>query len=244
MAIGARLWGSAHRAATASGRSNPETAAERPLTSVRGCGPNPPPCRPRFIGGGTRHLSESVKGDPGAWRWSDAVTPQRTQNRRARSTPAAAAEAGSSASVTSIHAQTRPSFVIRDRNDRASDVRPLHSGPVSSERAPSGKPPWSSSSTFAMPVGAHGCIACGRRVRAEGMRRARPVSIWRRTAAAEGMAHLFALYSPIEASHARRPAANAVHTFPELTGNKGDIYFVGTREARNQSGLPWLSKCI
>src|SRR5579872_656507 len=62
--------------------------------------------------------------------------PQRIQSRRLRSIPAAAADSGWSVSDTSTQAQTRLSFVRHAMKERASDVRPEHSEPVSSVMAP------------------------------------------------------------------------------------------------------------
>ena len=73
--------------------------------------------------------------------------------------------------------------------ESASEVRPEHSGPVSSLRAPIGKPPSRRSSSAAMPVGAVGRMSRGAGVSAEGMRAERADSMERRRAAAEGIQH-------------------------------------------------------
>src|SRR5207302_9325197 len=100
--------GSAHRGAVGSGFKKSLTASESPLTSSRGCGPKPPPCRPFLTGGGMRYFSGSVKafGEMDCLRVGG--TPQRTQSIRNRSTPVAAADSGSRAFETSTHAQTFP----------------------------------------------------------------------------------------------------------------------------------------
>src|SRR5580658_5653473 len=54
-----RGWGSAHLGVIASDCNNPPTALDRPLTSCRGCRPNPPPCSPFFAAGATRYFSGS-----------------------------------------------------------------------------------------------------------------------------------------------------------------------------------------
>jgi hypothetical protein len=99
--------GSAQRGAKASGFSKLLTAPESPLISLRGCDPNPPPCRPFLVGGGIMYFSGREKvhfADGLAW---DAVcAPQRTQRIREISTPTAAADSGSKVSDTSIQAHT------------------------------------------------------------------------------------------------------------------------------------------
>ncbi len=92
------------------------------------------------------------------------------------------------------HAQTLLARVRRLTKESAAELRPLDSGPVISEIAPSGKPPSSNSSNAAMPVGAKGRTIFGRGVSAEGMRSASEVSIWRRRAAADGIGEPFSLY--------------------------------------------------
>src|ERR1700704_1720765 len=74
--------GSAHRGAVTSGLRKPLTASESPLTSLRGCGPKPPPCRPFLIGGGMRYFSGSAKPSIEVdLVFVDGGTPQRTQSR-------------------------------------------------------------------------------------------------------------------------------------------------------------------
>src|SRR3984893_13489839 len=112
--------GCAHRGAVTSGLRKSLTASESPLTSLRGCGPKPPPCRPFLIGGGMRYFSGSAKPSVEI----DCVlveggTPQRTQSRRDRSTPVAAADSGCKVFETSIQAQTFPAWVIWLKNDSA-----------------------------------------------------------------------------------------------------------------------------
>src|ERR1700716_3349585 len=112
--------GSAHRGAVTSGLRKPLTASESPLTSLRGCGPKPPPCRPFLIGGGMRDFSGSAKPSIEVdLVFVDGGTPQRTQSRRDRSTPVAAADSGSKAFETSTQAQTFPACVIWLKNDIA-----------------------------------------------------------------------------------------------------------------------------
>ena len=105
--------GSAHRGAVTSGLKKPLTASESPLTSLRGCEPKPPPCRPFLIGGGTRYFGGSAKLLVEIdCVFVDGRTPQRTQSSRDRSTPVAAADSGCRAFETSIQAQTFPACVI------------------------------------------------------------------------------------------------------------------------------------
>jgi len=127
--------GSAQRGAKACVCNKPDTAVESPLASVRGCGPNPPPCSPFLIDGGARYFSGREKFRL-VGSTLPACTPQRTQRSRARSTPIAAADGGSKVLETSIHAQTLPACVTCARNERASDVLPEHSGPTNSLTAP------------------------------------------------------------------------------------------------------------
>jgi hypothetical protein len=113
-----------------------------------------------------------------ASRWTRVcATPQRTQRSRVRSTPAAAADAGSNVFATSIQQQTLPAWVICARNESATEVRPEHSGPTISLMAPIGRPPRSTSSSGAIPVAAAGRIIFGAGVRAEGTLRERVDSI-------------------------------------------------------------------
>jgi len=111
--------------------------------------------------------------------------------------PAAAAETGSSVSHPSIQAHTFAACVIRATKESATEVRPEHSGPTSSLTAPTGSPPWSTSSSDSMPVAATGRIIFGAGVRAEGIFCASADSIWIWIAEAVGIANIFALYSPI-----------------------------------------------
>src|SRR5258708_5487847 len=96
------------------------------------------------------------------------ITPQRTQSSRARSTPTAA-ETGSSVLDKSIQAHTFAACVIRERKESATEVRPEHSGPSSSLTAPTGSPPFKTSSSDSMPVAATGRIIFGVGVSAEGI---------------------------------------------------------------------------
>src|ERR1019366_392690 len=117
------------------------------------------------------------------------TTPQRTHSSRARSMPAAAAETGSSVLEKSIQAHTFAACVTRERKESAIEVRPEHSGPTNSLIAPTGSPPFKTSSSDSMPVAATGRIIFGAGVRAEGIFSARADSIWSRIAEAVGMAN-------------------------------------------------------
>src|SRR6202140_4370397 len=68
-------------------------------------------------------------------------SPQRTHSRRSRSTPAAAAEWGSSASLASTTTQNSPRRVAAARADKSKAVRPEEAGPHISGRHPRGRPP-------------------------------------------------------------------------------------------------------
>src|ERR1700743_3726224 len=117
---------------------------------------------------------------------SDASeTPQRTQRSRDSSTPAAAADSGSSPSDTSIQAQTFDACVMPARIDSAKDVRPEHSGPTTSVMAPKGTPPSSNSSKQWIPIAAMDRGICGIGVSAAGILSARSDSIFWRILAAE-----------------------------------------------------------
>ncbi len=165
--------------------------------------PNPPPCSPFFTTGGTkycsgtRNLNLPLSNCPRLA--ASPETPHRTHSIRRRSTPAAAAETGSSESVTSTHAHTFPARVIPATNASATAVRPEHSGPTSSLTAPSGSPPpagvpselvrWGDScpSSARIPVAwtAFRTFAAG--VSAAGILCSRAASICRRRFAAEAI---------------------------------------------------------
>src|SRR5579862_1714270 len=66
---------------------------------------------------------------------------QRTQSRRSRSTPAAAAEWGSSVSLASMMAQNSPRRVAAASAANNNEVRPEEAGPQISVRHPRGRPP-------------------------------------------------------------------------------------------------------
>jgi hypothetical protein len=121
-------------------------------------------------------------------------------------TPTAAADAGSSAFDTSIHAQTLPACVRRATNERAADVLPEHSGPVSSLTAPTGKPPCNISSSDAMPVVDTGRIIRAAGVSAEGIFCARAFSIWSRIAVAEGIRAIRLIFAYRPGSLSNSPA--------------------------------------
>src|ERR1700758_1766526 len=101
---------------------------------------------------------------------------------------------GSRAFDTSIHAQILSSRVIRARNERAIEVRPEHSGPTNSLRAPCGSPPSSNLSKASIPVGCSTLRIFGAGVRADGILFSRAASIWGLIVAAEGinLRHIFA----------------------------------------------------
>ena len=82
--------------------------------------------------------------------------PQRTQSRRSRSTPAAAAESGSKQSETSTYAATSPRAVASARSDKMTLVPPDDVSPVISLISPRGNPPPIKASKSANPVGAAG----------------------------------------------------------------------------------------
>jgi hypothetical protein len=91
--------------------------------------------------------------------------------------PVADAEMGSSVLDTSIQAHTFAACVIRERKESATEVRPEHSGPTSSLTAPTGRPPFKTSSSDAIPVAATGRTIFGAGVSAEGIFCARADSI-------------------------------------------------------------------
>ena len=199
---------SSRRVAIASGRNKPLTASGSPLTSSRGCLPQPPPCRPWIAGGVIRYFSESSNLYAPAGFALSAPTPHRTQSRRDSSTPAAAADSGDNASDKSTHAQIFPAPVRRLTKVSATELRPLHSGPAISVIAPIGSPPSSSSSNAAMPVGATGRIVRIRGVSADGIRCASALSIWRRRAEEDRTGIYFRLIFALNL-----PAVNAaLHT--------------------------------
>jgi hypothetical protein len=90
----------------------------------------------------------------------------------------------------SIHAQTFSAAVTRERKDIAKDIRPEQASPTSSVIAPTGKPPWSSSSKRAIPVCMTGRIIRAGGVSADGILCASADSTWIRIVEAEGMAKL------------------------------------------------------
>ena len=188
--------GSAQRAMTASLLKNLSTAAERPLTSERGCVPCPPPCSP-FVGGFGAKQDEGKANLRVSCSETLSRTPQRTHRSRLRSTQTDAAEEGSKVLEASIQAQTLPIAVICDRNESAKDIRPEHVSPTSSVRAPTGSPPSSSSSRGPTPEETTGRTMRGGGVSAEGYFRARADSTCTRIVAAEAIVNTFALSSPV-----------------------------------------------
>src|SRR5271156_3720949 len=121
--------------------------------------------------------------------------PQRIQSSRERSTPRAAADSGCKVSETSTQAQTLPAWVWLATKVSASEVRPEHSGPTISLRAPAGNPPCSSSSISPIPVGATVQAIFGEGVSAEGILFARFASIWARKCWAVDMANLRLIFA-------------------------------------------------
>ena len=175
------------------GCSKSSIASESPLISVRGCGPKPPPCRPFFGMRGARYF-------PGSMNFAETCVgdcseaPQRIQSKRARSTPAAAAEGGSKLLEPSTQAHTLFARLACERKDKAVEVRPEHSAPMSSVMAPTGRPPSNKESSGTIPVSTTGRTSLGVGVSADRILGANAVSTLRRTAEASGMkAHL---YSP------------------------------------------------
>jgi hypothetical protein len=141
--------GSAQRGATV---SKLLTASERPFASIRGWDP-PAWCNPGFRLGGFSTGRNPLTPASGKGALS-IDRPQRIQSSRERSTPMAAADSGCNVSETSTQAQTLPAWVRLATKVSASEVRPEHSGPTISLRAPIGNPPCSSSSISRIPVGA------------------------------------------------------------------------------------------
>src|SRR5438067_655029 len=79
------------------------------------------------------------------WTWvsegqGSLSTPQRTQSKRSKSIPAAAAERGSNESLASTRAQTSWRWVAAARVACRMLLRPEEAGPQISERHPRGKP--------------------------------------------------------------------------------------------------------
>ena len=194
-----------------SGCRSPLTACAIPFTSPRGCPPHPPPCSPLIAGLGTRYCCGSANFCP-ACCVSAFRAPHRTHSSLRRSTPAAAADAGSSAFETSIHAHTFPAWVMPATKANATEVRPEHSGPISSVIAPIGNPPCRASSSASMPVEATGRTILAVGVSAAGILAARADSICSRIAEAEGMGNTFALYSPFRLQTASSLAPIRVQT--------------------------------
>ncbi len=149
---------------------SPPIASDIPRPSLRGCGlPHPPPTDGAETARSTiaptqspplaplppplPSLRPSLPSLPPSSPIVLPGPPHRTQSIRSRSTPAAAIDSGSSASVTSTQANTIPSAPRRATNDAVSVVRPELSGPTISVIAPNGNPPQVTASTPATPVG-------------------------------------------------------------------------------------------
>ena len=172
--------GSAQRGAVA---NKSLTASDRPRASIRGC-PLPPCGKPGF---GLAGFSAICMARTVCEGTASADTPQRIHSSRERSTPSADADSGCRVSETSTQAHTRSVRVIAATKVSASEVRPEHSGPTTSLMAPMGKPPRSSRSISAIPVGSTGQETRGCGESAEGIRSAREASICARSWLAEGM---------------------------------------------------------
>ena len=82
---------------------------------------------------------------------NETSSPQRTHNRRSRSTLAAANDCGSRVSLASMRAQYSPRRVAAAKAASITLVRPEEAGPQSSVRHPRGRPPVRASSA-AMPL--------------------------------------------------------------------------------------------
>ncbi len=84
--------------------------------------------------------------------WSP-ICPHRIQSSRGSSTPAAASEIGSRESETSTNTHASCRSVACASKEKARLVRPEEAGPHNSTRDPRGKPPPSTSSSSATPLG-------------------------------------------------------------------------------------------
>jgi len=102
--------------------------------------------------------------------------PQRTQSSRPSSIPAAAAEAASKVSETSIQAATFPLSMTRATRECAKEVLPEHSGPVTSLIPPTGNPPFRRESSESTPEETTGLTVFTAGDRAEGILLARALS--------------------------------------------------------------------
>src|ERR1035437_3844464 len=109
--------------------------------------PKPPPCNSRSVTFNT--CSRRPSAARGGWSLCDGKLErslQRTHNRRSRSTPAVAAEAGSKLSLASTSAHTSRRPVACASAASITPVRPEETGPAISLSAPRGRPPVSASS--------------------------------------------------------------------------------------------------
>ncbi len=146
------------------------------LTSLRGCGLPPPPegeffrvspqSKPGTSDGCARSLSGCLPS-----------LPHRIHSCRFRSTPAAAADSGSSASATSIHAVVWLAQVSSAIKASANEVRPEQDEPITSVIAPTGNPPPSSASISGTPDATRGTTVRCRGDNAPGTRCASTSSI-------------------------------------------------------------------
>ena len=93
-----------------------------------------------------------VGGCPQIWL-SIPDSPQRIQSNRGSSTPEAARDSGSRESETSTNAHTSWRSVAWASNENARLVRPEEAGPHNSSKDPRGKPPPSTASSSATPLG-------------------------------------------------------------------------------------------
>src|SRR5215472_8240120 len=107
--------------------------------------PRPPVFVP-FFSGGAKWADVSRSGP-------SPESPQRIQSNRASSTPAAARDSGSRESETSTNAHASCRSVAWASNENARLVRPEEAGPHNSTKDPRGKPPPSTASSSATPLG-------------------------------------------------------------------------------------------
>jgi hypothetical protein len=143
---------------------------------------NPPACSSRSTA--RKACSRRDYGFPFA---RSALLLHLTQSSRRSCTPFAAADSGSRASFTSIHAHTFPSLVLSAINASARQVLPDVAGPVIALMAPTGKPPDNKLSISATPIAAVSRTVCGIGDSAAGKRFSRVRSIWSRSTFAEGI---------------------------------------------------------
>ena len=152
--------------------------------------PNPPPCSRRSV------TFKICSKRPNALRcdvcrkadgWICSL--QRIHNSRSRSTPAAAAEAGSKRSLASTSTHTSCRRVASPKAASITPVRPEEAGPTISLSAPRGSPPVRASSC-AMPMGTVIGAARSRSSKVEPSCLPSDDSSWARRVAADGMRDL------------------------------------------------------